>query len=166
MNTFKRWAKFNAVGILGMAVQLGLLAILNHAWPGHYLITTAVALELTLLHNITWHRRYTWRDRRHQTTWPQQALRFHISNGLTSLVGNLLLMRLLVHTAHVPVVAANAIAIIVCSTANFYLSNHWAFFQPKAKSHNPRVPHSHALFASQWGAQCQTRHHPNTRNSY
>ena len=127
MSTLIRWGKFNMVGAIGMAVQLGTLAVLNQFWPGHYLAATAAALELTLVHNFIWHLHYTWRDRRDRSALLMQFIRFQLSNGLVSTVGNLALMPLLVRGAHVPVVASNAIAILCCSLVNFVLGDSWAF---------------------------------------
>jgi putative flippase GtrA len=110
-----------------MIVQLGSLTVINRLWSGHYLAATAVALELTLLHNFVWHVKYTWRDRREPSALPRQLLRFHLSNGLVSMLGNLAFMPLLVRGAGIPVVASNAIAILCCSLANFGVGNHWAF---------------------------------------
>jgi len=123
VNPLLRWLKFNLVGAMGMVLQLATLALFNRLAPGHYLVASAVAVELAVLHNFVWHIRYTWSDRRHQAS----LLRFHLSNGLVSLLGNLVLMRFLVHTAHRPVLVANIIAILCCSIANFVLSHNWAF---------------------------------------
>jgi putative flippase GtrA len=112
---------------MGMAVQLGALALINRLAPHHYLFATAAAIELALLHNFTWHLHYTWRDRRDNSSIPAQLLRFHLSNGLISMLGNLALMRVLVQQASVPILAANVIAILCCSIANFLLGNNWAF---------------------------------------
>jgi putative flippase GtrA len=131
MNTFVRWGKFNLVGAMGMVVQLGALAALNRLWQGHYLAATAAALELTLVHNFIWHLHYTWRDRRCRGALLTQFVRFHLSNGLVSIVGNLALMPLLVRGAQIPVVASNAIAILCCSLVNFCLGNSWAFAAPR-----------------------------------
>lgn len=125
MTTLVRWAKFNLVGVLGMGVQLAVLFVLNRLFAGHYLLATCVALELTLLHNFWWHLRYTWGDRLNLA--PHALLRFHVSNGLVSLAGNLVLMRWLVQGAHLPVLAANATAIVCCSVLNFMLGARWAF---------------------------------------
>jgi putative flippase GtrA len=127
MNPLLRWLKFNLVGAMGMGVQLASLALFNRCMRGHYLFASAAAIELTLLHNFVWHSLYTWRDRRSRTPRRRQLLRFHLSNGLVSMLGNLILMRLLVHNAHLPLLASNAIAIICCSIANYCLSNRWAF---------------------------------------
>ena len=127
MNTLIRWGKFNLVGAMGMVLQLCALALFNRCAPGHYLLTSAAALELTLLHNFVWHLRYTWHDRRHDSELLAQLLRFHLSNGLVSMLGNLALMRILVQQAHLPVLVSNGIAILCCSLVNFCLGNNWTF---------------------------------------
>jgi putative flippase GtrA len=43
------------------------------------------------------------------------------------LVGNLAIMRILVDEAHMLLLPANMIAILVCSIVNFYLGDRWAF---------------------------------------
>lgn len=127
MNLLARWGKFNLVGALGAAVQLIALAALHHCIPAHYLLATAGALEVTLLHNFVWHLHYTWRDRRFPDSISAQLLRFHLSNGLVSFAGNLLLMRMLVGQAGMPVLPANAMAILCCSLINFCLGHNWVF---------------------------------------
>jgi putative flippase GtrA len=126
MNALVRWGKFNLVGAMGMVVQLGALALLSRLAPAHYLVTTAIAVEVTLLHNFVWHMQYTWKDRRRVSAWTQ-LVRFQLANGLVSMAGNLVLMHLLVREARIPVVAANGIAILCCSVLNFLLGNAWAF---------------------------------------
>jgi putative flippase GtrA len=127
MKALVRWSKFNLVGAMGMAVQLGALALFDRLVPGHYLYASAAALEVTLLHNFVWHCRFTWRDRRDDAGLATRLMRFHLSNGFVSMVGNLVLMRVLVHDARMPVLAANSIAILCCSIVNFCLSDNWAF---------------------------------------
>lgn len=127
MTTWTRWGRFNLVGAIGMAVQIPILALFNRWTAGHYLYATAAAIELTLLHNFIWHLHYTWRDRRHSATWIGQLVRFHLSNGLVSMLGNLVLMRLLVHEARLPLLVSNVAAILCCSIVNFCLGNNWAF---------------------------------------
>ena len=127
MTTLVRWGKFNLVGAMGMAVQLAALAGFNRLLAGHSLYATALAIELTLVHNFAWHLRYTWRERRSGGSMLGPLVRFHLSNGLVSMVGNLALMRLLMHGAHLPLLAANGLAIVCCGIANFWLGHKWAF---------------------------------------
>jgi putative flippase GtrA len=126
VSTVERWWKFNLVGAVGMALQLAALAVLSRWMPGHYLIASAAAVELTLLHNFAWHLHYTWCDRNNFALCTR-LLRFHFSNGSVSLVGNLVLMRLLVQEARLPVLVSNSIAILCCSLVNFYLGENWTF---------------------------------------
>ena len=139
MKMVLRCWKFTAVGAMGMVLQLGTLALLNHAFPGHYLIASAVALEITLLHNFVWHIHYTWRDRRGDVYWMDSLVRFHLSNGAVSIGGNLAVMWVLVLHAHLPVLVANLIAIGCCSVVNFGLGDRWAFAGRCSKSHIPLI---------------------------
>lgn len=126
MNPLTRFLRFNLVGLVGIAVQLTTLAILNRTLPHHYLLTSTLAVELTLLHNFLWHLHYTWPE----TPSPLTALlRFHLSNGLISLIGNFVLMRLFIHSLHMRILIANALAITCCGLANFLLAHFWAFAQ-------------------------------------
>lgn len=120
-----RWGRFNLVGVLGMLFQLLLLWALNRLLGGRYLLASVLALELTLVHNFCWHRHYTWRERA-DAAW-HQLLRFHIANGSVSLIGNVLLMRLLVAHLGLPVIVANLLAIVCCSLVNFALGEVWCF---------------------------------------
>ena len=129
--TGTRWLKFNAVGAMGVAVQLGTLALLTHVGQWDYLWATAAAVEAALLHNFLWHERYTWAERTRQARTPAEvAYRlagFHAGNGAVSLVGNLLLMAWLTGGLGVPPLAANIVSILVCSLVNFAIGDRLIF---------------------------------------
>jgi putative flippase GtrA len=50
------------------------------------------------------------------------------------MVGNLVLMRLLVQQARMPVMPSNAMAIVCCSIVNFCLGDGWAFAEKPAET--------------------------------
>lgn len=125
MNALLRWLRFNLVGALGMALQLLLLARFNHLAPAHPLVTSSAAIEITLLHNFGWHMRYTWRDRPAGVEPAESLLRFHLSNGTVSLLGNLLLLPLFLR--RLPLLLANGVVILLCSLLNFSLGDQWVF---------------------------------------
>jgi putative flippase GtrA len=131
--TAGRWLKFNLVGGIGIAVQLGALAFLRSVLHLDYLPATALAVETAVIHNFLWHERYTWADRPAPrfTHSLARLARFNASNGLVSIVGNLALMRLLVGELRLNYVAANLIAISVCSLSNFLLSDRFVFDRDK-----------------------------------
>jgi len=129
VNTFVRWWRFNLVGVAGLVFQLAALALFNRLAAGHYLYASAAAIELTLLHNFVGHLHFTWRDRRDYSSLLAQLTRFHLSNGSVSMLGNLAIMRILVHHARLPVLASNCAAILCCSTLNYVLANQWVFLE-------------------------------------
>ncbi|MBZ5666166.1 MAG: GtrA family protein [Acidobacteriia bacterium] len=127
--TFFRWMKFNAVGGVGIGVQLAALAIFRSWLKLDYLLATGLAVEIAVIHNFLWHERFTWVDRPARR-WRHSALRlakFNASNGAVSIVGNLALMRLLVGQFKFNYVAANLLAIVVCSLVNFVLGDRFVF---------------------------------------
>jgi putative flippase GtrA len=136
-----RFLKFNLVGALGIAVQLGALALLRSGLHLDYLLATALAVETAVIHNFLWHERFTWRDR---TGGPGSRPRvsdanlgysrsfarlacFNLTNGAVSIAGNLVLMRALVGTFRLNYLIANLAAVTVCSAANFLLSDKIVF---------------------------------------
>ena len=126
---FFRWMKFNAVGGIGIVVQLAALAILRSWVRLDYLLATGLAVEIAVIHNFLWHERFTWADR--PATRPVQSLvrlaKFNASNGAVSIAGNLMLMRLLVGELKFNYVASNLIAIVLCSLVNFVLGDRFVF---------------------------------------
>ena len=122
-----RYLKFNTVGVAGFAVQLLALAVCLRLGM-HYLAATAIAVESAILHNFVLHERWTWHDRPAAgRTRLARLARFHLLNGLVSLVGNLAIMRVLVGGLAVPPLAANLIAVLVCSAVNFLASDRVVF---------------------------------------
>jgi len=129
MSRLQRWLRFNAVGALGVVLQLSLVTLFARAVHLPISLAAALAVELTLLANFTLHRRFTWPAAASSRPWWPELLRFHLGNGLVSLTGNTLLTPLLTHHG-LPIVAANATAIAICSTANFALAAVWIFSGP------------------------------------
>ena len=123
-----RLLKFSIVGAIGVVVQLGVLAALE-AKRMDSLPATAIAVESAIIHNFCWHRHFTWGDqaRSGARDFLLSLFRFHMSNGLLSLLGNLLLMQVLVGGLKLPLLQANLGAIGACSVANFVISDRWVF---------------------------------------
>jgi putative flippase GtrA len=130
----ERWIAFNGVGAIGIALQLTILAWLVRAFDIHYLWATIIAVEAAVLHNFVWHQRWTWRDRPPGSASHVMVriARFQLSNGAISLLGNLILMRILTGSLHVDPLAANVIAVMVCSIVNFTASELYVFTRAAA----------------------------------
>ncbi|MEO7649339.1 MAG: GtrA family protein [Bryobacteraceae bacterium] len=123
----RHFLRFNAVGALGIGIQLVALTVFQSGLHLHYLIATALAVEAAVVHNFVWHERWTWRGRAGAQGLERRLLRFHLTVGLVSILGNLILMRLLVGQLHLPYLASNLLAIGVCSLVNFVASDRFVF---------------------------------------
>jgi putative flippase GtrA len=145
LSRFVRWCKFNLVGGIGIGIQLSALFFLRSVLHFDYLVSTAIAVEAAVVHNFVWHEQFTWADRLKMlpdrplstVSGPKASgigpsmirrfLRFNLTAGVVSMVGNLALMKALVGLGHMHYLAANAVAIVLCSTANFLVSDQWVF---------------------------------------
>jgi len=130
--TLVRWLKFNFVGGIGIAVQFFALFLLKSVLHFDYLLATALAVETAVVHNFVWHEQFTWADRLRGRVPVASGsfarfLRFNLTTGAVSILGNLALMKVLVGFGHMQYLVANAIAIALCSVANFLVSDGWVF---------------------------------------
>ena len=127
--TLRAWLKFNTVGAVGMAVQLVVLTVLKTGLGLNYLAATAIAVETAVLQNFVWHENWTWSDRTKLNARGMvgRLVRFHLANGLISIVGNLILMWLFVSRMHLHYFLANILAIATCSVLNFLASDRLVF---------------------------------------
>jgi putative flippase GtrA len=126
---FLRWIKFNAVGGIGIGVQLAALAVFRSWLKMDYLLATGLAVEIAVIHNFLWHERFTWADRpaAHRMQSLFRFAKFNATNGAVSILGNLVLMRLLVGKLKFNYIASNCFAIVACSLLNFLLGDRIVF---------------------------------------
>ena len=128
MTLWKRWFRFNAVGAIGIGVQVAALAALKSGLGLNYLIATGLAVETAILHNFVWHERWTWKDRGQAGgSAAGRLLRFHLGNGIVSLAANLLCMRILVGRLGMQYLVANLLSIAAASLANFACGEWFVF---------------------------------------
>ena len=132
-----RWCKFNFVGGIGIGVQFAALLLVKSVMHFNYLAATAIAVEAAVVHNFVWHEQFTWVDRTKtgdsfEARWRRslpRLVRFNLTNGAVSILGNLALMKVMVGQGHMNYLLANGIAIALCSVANFLVSETWVFEQ-------------------------------------
>ena len=121
-----RFGRFGLVGCVGAILQVALISLLTRLGGMHVVAATLVAVESAVLHNFVWHERFTWGgcdlNQRVNRLW-----RFHLGNGLISLVGNAVFMYLLVERLKAPRLVAAIGAIAACSCLNFLLADRWVY---------------------------------------
>jgi putative flippase GtrA len=131
-----RWWKFNAVGAMGIVVQLVTLTLLKSGLHLNYLVATALAVEAAVIHNFFWHERYTWADRE-ATSRLIRFAKFNLSNGAFSILGNIVTMKILVGELGMNYFVANLLSIAVCSILNFLVADRFVFLKPSPEPVRP-----------------------------
>ena len=128
IGTLRRWLMFNAVGGMGVGVQLLSLGVLADVLGLDYRLATALAVQAAVLHNFVWHEHWTWSDRcaDRRGRWARLGS-FTLVNGTLSIAGNVVFTSLYVTTLDLHHVPANLLAIATCSVANFFASHHVVF---------------------------------------
>lgn len=127
-----RTLAFISVGIVGFLVQTMVLALLclRLRWP--VAIATAFAVEAAVLTNFFWHERWTWRDRAAEGHRWHRLARFHVTNGLTSLVGNTIVTVMLAVFFGVSPMIGNVVAVALLSVLNYLAADRWVFVKRTA----------------------------------
>ena len=151
----ERILKFGVVGLLGVAVNFVLFALLRDRLHVPDFLSKALAIEVSILHNFAWNFAWTWGDRGRtmKTLW-QRLVKYHGSTFVASFVVTIavsyamrwwvvgriawdpLLTRFfLPHLGQERWVAyiAYLIGIAAGMVANFILSDRWVFRAAKAE---------------------------------
>ncbi len=126
--SWRRSLVFAVVGAVGIGVQVAALWLLAGVLGLPLLVATYLATEIAVLHNFVWHVRWTWADRpasARETV--ARLVRFHVTNGLVSIVGNLVLMSLFVGCLRLHYLVANLLSVAVCALVNLAISHFWVF---------------------------------------
>lgn len=124
----RRWLAFNAVGAMGVAVQLVTLVALTEAAGLDYRVATVLAVETAILHNFLWHERWTWRDRVSAGPGPWARLAwFNLLTGTLSISANVVFTTLYVSALDIHYTLANLLAIASCSLLNFIANDRFVF---------------------------------------
>ena len=131
---WSRFARFALVGSMGVGLQLSLFVLLTKSFHMTPIAAVALAVETTVLHNFLWHERFTWRDRtiRNFRGRIVRLWRFHLSNGLVSLLGNASVTYCLVERLNAAPLPSAVASIALCSVANFALADRWVYDIPHA----------------------------------
>ncbi len=118
MTTASRWLRFTLVGFAGFALQLSTVWLLARLTPLPAGLIVALAVLLTLSHNFFWHEHVTWPGQAREGR-RRRWLAFHAANGMISFATNVLATGPIMQMTGLPIPAANAIAVVVASFANF-----------------------------------------------
>ncbi len=124
----ERFVKYLLVGMSGVIVNMGLLALLTESIGLFYAVSAAIAIEASIINNFTWNELWTFRDRRTLilTSILSRALKFNF----ISLIGlgiNMGILILLTEIADVYYLASGMVGIIAATLFNFILNKWWTW---------------------------------------
>jgi putative flippase GtrA len=123
---------FAVVGFAGFLIQLAVTITLleRYHWP--LAAALAAGVEAAVLANFAAHERWTWNDRRYGGSGRLSRLgRFHLSNGVASIVGNVVIGGALLQMKLAPWLASS-VAVLVMSLWNFLAADRWVFLKRAA----------------------------------
>jgi putative flippase GtrA len=123
VSNWQQLGKFCAVGAVGYLINLAVYDALLHAGL-HYLLAATCSFLVAVTSNYTWNRLWTFREHRGHVG--VQGMRFLLVS-LAALGANLLVLDVLVNSAGVDKLVAQAIAVVVVTPLNFVGNKLWSF---------------------------------------
>jgi dolichol-phosphate mannosyltransferase len=117
-------ARFTAVGASGYVLNLATFTLCVHVANVDYRLAAVVAFLVGVSNNFWWNRQWTFDARTGHAG--QQAVRFLVVS-VGAFVVNLVVLQLLVGTAELPEVLAQAIAVAAATPCNFIGNKLWTF---------------------------------------
>ena len=124
-----RMLRFGIVGASGIVVNQGLLMLLHGTFGLPLLISSLVAIEMSILSNFTLNSRWTWKVDlgRSLRRWVRKAAQYHAATVISAFAGNVLILMALVHLFGVDYRLANLVGIAVGSGLNYLAGEFWVF---------------------------------------
>lgn len=125
--------KFSIVGLSGVLVNMLVLYGLTEYFKIYYIISSIIAIELSILANYTLNDLWTWADRQKNNLYGR-IIRYHLSVGITAVLANGLLLIILTEVFGVYYLASNLIGIAAGMMMNFILNDLWTFADEDTRS--------------------------------
>jgi putative flippase GtrA len=144
----QRVMRFYTVGLLGIGIQLGALAVFRYLFGLPYIMATVLAVEAAVIHNYLWHERWTWQSRVVVGEPLSDRLirfaKFNLTTGLVSIMANVVLTRLFVEKVGLPLLIANLLAVATASVVTYLCGELFVFpatgIESKHAGHPPYLP--------------------------
>ncbi len=127
-----RILKFSIVGVSGILVNMGILFILTEYFHILYLISSIIAIEISIISNFLLNDIWTWKDRI-KKKFIYRFVQYHISVGITAVLVNWGILFILTELFGVYYLISNLIGIGVGTLSNYIINDLWTFRTKKAE---------------------------------
>ena len=121
-----RLLKFGVVGISGVGVNMGMLYFLTEYVHIPYLVSSIIAIEISIISNFLLNDIWTWKDRI-KKKYIYRLIQYHISVGITAVFVNWLLLLVLTEVFGLYYLLSNLIGIAMGTFANYIINDVWTF---------------------------------------
>ncbi len=128
----RRFVKFCLVGASGVLVNMFFLWFFTEKVKLYYLLSSLLAIEISLLSNFVLNDLWTWHDRGKEgkTEYFKRMLQYHISSS-AAILTNFSLLWILTGIFHVYYLISNVFGILCGTFLNFFLNDRWTFKQER-----------------------------------
>lgn len=114
-----RFVRFVAAGAGGFVVQLASVSLLLQL-NVHYLLATALGVQLAIVVNFFAHQSWTWKDRgAANVSLFERLLRYNLLASVTSVFGSIFLSAYFVEATGLHPIVANVLSVVALSAINF-----------------------------------------------
>lgn len=127
-NEIRRFIKFCLVGASGVLVNMFFLWFFTEKAKVYYLLSSLIAIEISVLSNYVLNDLWTWGDRGKEgkTEYFKRMLQYHVSSS-AAILANLSILWLLTELAHLYYLISNIFGILFGTFLNYFLNDRWTF---------------------------------------
>ncbi|MGB5348810.1 MAG: GtrA family protein [Polyangiales bacterium] len=122
-----RMLRFGMVGLSGVVVNQGLLMLLHGTFGAPLLLSSIVAIEVSILTNFVLNHTWTWRLPLREPGLIRRVVQYHAAAVMAAFAGNVIILMSAVELFGVDYRIANLVGIAVGTVINFTAGEVWIF---------------------------------------
>ncbi|MDH3652746.1 MAG: GtrA family protein [Myxococcales bacterium] len=122
-----RMLRFGVVGLSGVLVNQGLLMLLHGTFGAPLLLSSIIAIEVSILTNFLLNHTWTWRLPLRERGLIRRVVQYHAAAVMAAFAGNVIILMSAVELFGVDYRIANLVGIAVGTVINFTAGEVWIF---------------------------------------
>ena len=122
-----RMLRFGMVGLSGVVVNQGLLMLLHGTFEAPLLLSSILAIEISILTNFLLNHTWTWRLPLREPGLFRRVVQYHAAAVMAAFAGNVIVLMAAVELFGVDYRIANLMGIAVGTVINFTAGEIWIF---------------------------------------
>jgi dolichol-phosphate mannosyltransferase len=119
--------RFGMVGLSGVVVNQGLLMLLHGTFKAPLLLSSILAIEVSILTNFLLNHTWTWRLPLREPGLIRRIVQYHAAAVMAAFAGNVIILMSAVELFGIDYRIANLVGIAVGTVINFTAGEVWIF---------------------------------------